>query len=325
MVGSKLLTTQTQNCCCFRYLVTGSSFQDLSLQFYRGKSTISYIVHSTCAAIWSHLQPLYMPQPTEESWKQISKRYYELWNLPNCIGSLDGKHFRIQCSPNTGSTDYNYKGFFSIVLMALSDADGMFTAIDVGDYGRNSDGAVFRKSTIGKLLQDNKLKIPEATHLPGEANDNPFPFYFVADEAFPLQHNIMRPFPKRVLNDARRIFNFRLSRGRKSVECSFGMLTSKFRLFDRPMYTNRSNAVQTIKTACVLHNFIRRREGQPYVPQEFNKCSVVPALSDNSTFSENNNLNAANRLRNKLGEYFLKPTGAIPTQWRCVGLQDPAI
>lgn len=46
----KLLTTQTKN-CCFCYLVTGSSIQDLSLPFYRGKSTISYIVYSTCAAM----------------------------------------------------------------------------------------------------------------------------------------------------------------------------------------------------------------------------------------------------------------------------------
>ena len=37
-------------------------------------------------------------------------------------------------------------------LMALSDVDGLFTAIDIENYGRNSDAAVFRKSAIGQLV-----------------------------------------------------------------------------------------------------------------------------------------------------------------------------
>lgn len=45
----------------------------------------------------------------------------------NCNGSLDGKHCSIFA--NTGSTDYNYTGIFSTVLMGLYDKNGMFTAI----------------------------------------------------------------------------------------------------------------------------------------------------------------------------------------------------
>lgn len=82
---------------CFRYLATGSSFVDLAQQFYRGKSTIGKIVRSMCNAIWTVLQPIYMPMPNEEMWREKAKRYFELWNLPNCIGSIDGKHIRIKC------------------------------------------------------------------------------------------------------------------------------------------------------------------------------------------------------------------------------------
>lgn len=48
-----------------------------------------------------------MPIPTEEKWMSIANQYYRLWNLPNCVGSIDGKHIRIQKVPNTGSTNFN--------------------------------------------------------------------------------------------------------------------------------------------------------------------------------------------------------------------------
>lgn len=74
-----------------------------------------------------------MPIPTINKWTNVSDRFYELWNIPNCIGAIDGKHFKIKCRPNTGPTYYNYKQYFSVVLMACVDADGLFMTIDVDD------------------------------------------------------------------------------------------------------------------------------------------------------------------------------------------------
>jgi hypothetical protein len=112
--------------------------------------------------------------------------------------------------------------------MAVADANGLFTVIDVGDLGRNSDGAVFLHSSFGELLKQSKLNILPPTILPGETNDEKFPYHLVGDEAFPLLPYLMRPYPKRALNDAKGIFKFSLSRGRKSVECTFGMLQPEF-------------------------------------------------------------------------------------------------
>lgn len=164
----------------------------------RGDNTIGIIVKECSEAIWQILQPIYMPVPKEETWKSIAKRYYELWDLPNCIGSVDGKHCRIKKFDKTASLHYNYKSFFSVVLMGCADADGIFTTIDVGEAGRFSDGAVFKASNLGKLLDTDKLHTPKPTPMPNDAFD--FPFYMVGDEAFPLKINLMRPYPKRVLD-----------------------------------------------------------------------------------------------------------------------------
>lgn len=53
----------------------------------------------------------------------------------------------------------NYKGCRSIVLLELVDADYKFTLIDVGSYGRNSDGEIFSKSTIEKMLENKTLNV----------------------------------------------------------------------------------------------------------------------------------------------------------------------
>jgi hypothetical protein len=48
----------------------------------------------------------------------------------------------------SGSLFYNYKHSFSILLLALVDANYCFIAADVGTVGKSSDSSVFKKSNI---------------------------------------------------------------------------------------------------------------------------------------------------------------------------------
>ena len=40
------------------------------------------------------------PPRTTDDWKNIAKDFYEIWNLPHCIGAIDGKHV------NKGANQY---------------------------------------------------------------------------------------------------------------------------------------------------------------------------------------------------------------------------
>lgn len=80
-----------------------------------------------------------LPTPTMEQFKVNAEKYFLKWNYPNCIGAIDGKHVRIKCPNSSGSSFFNYKDFFSVVLLAIVDADCKFVAIDVGSYGREGD------------------------------------------------------------------------------------------------------------------------------------------------------------------------------------------
>ena len=98
------------------------------------------------------------------------------WNFPNCGGAIDGKHVRIVPPPHSGSQFFNYKGFNSIVLMAVVSAQYEFLYVDVGKNGRMSDGGAFRQTEFGDRLQDEDLALP-----PDADNVEGLPSVFLAD------------------------------------------------------------------------------------------------------------------------------------------------
>ena len=120
---------------CLRYLATGDSYKSIAFSYRVGVSTVHYAVKNVCDAIYKQLASIYLPCPTEETWRNVAKRDEQIWNFPHCIGSLDGKHIQMQAPPNSGSLYFNYKGTFSLVLLALVDADYKFLVVDIGNFG----------------------------------------------------------------------------------------------------------------------------------------------------------------------------------------------
>jgi hypothetical protein len=67
---------------------------------------------------------------------------------------------------NSGSQHFNYKQYHSIVLQAVLDANLKFVTVDVGAYGKQSDGGTLRNSALYQSLETRSLKVPEDRVLP---------------------------------------------------------------------------------------------------------------------------------------------------------------
>ena len=200
-----------------RYLASGDSYHSLMYGFRVPHNSISLIVKEVCNAIVDEYADEVIEAPTtEQQWRRTADQFSRRWQFHHCLGAIDGKHIAIQCPRKAGSEFYNYKGFHSIILMALVDADYKFSWVDVGSNGSAGDAQVFNKSELKECLEADTVGVPAPEPLPHD--DKCMPFFIVGDDAFALRTWLMKPFSKRELTLAETIFNYRLSRARRIVK-----------------------------------------------------------------------------------------------------------
>ncbi|KAL3208314.1 hypothetical protein MRX96_039202 [Rhipicephalus microplus] len=91
-------------------------------------------------------------------------------------------------------------------------------------------------------------------------NEGPLPYFFVREEAFPLKEYVMGPYARRTLHEdksyERRVFNYRMSRARHTIENTFGILAQRWRVLRRPIKVKEVNIKAYIGACIVLHNIL---------------------------------------------------------------------
>ncbi|KAH8021172.1 hypothetical protein HPB51_012567 [Rhipicephalus microplus] len=322
------------------YLASGLDICNVALAYPVGIETARRSIHLICRAIWARLKDHFMKVPTKADWAKIAGDFTRRWQFPNCLGAVDGKHVAITCPPKSGSAFFNYKGTFSIVLMEKVpfDSSSKFVLVDNGAEGRQSDGGVFKNTKFGKALTKGQLDIPSLGQLPGTTKVAPYAF--VGDEAFQLRRDFMRPFPARLLEDERRVFNYRLSRARRCAENAFGITAARWRILLRNIQLPPKNVDYVVKAACVLHNFLAvlNEESDQILDQEDRFGNVVPGRwrqgiqqtsgqghVDPCYFplegSQSRNFSAdAADAKTLFSAYFCSSAGEVPWQWHQPGV-----
>ncbi|XP_049766313.1 uncharacterized protein LOC126095580 [Schistocerca cancellata] len=258
---------------------------------------------------------------SKDLWLASAERFHKRANFPHCVGAVNGKHIRIVKPTSSGSLYYNYKNYFSILLLAVCDSTYKFLFIDVGAYGKSSDSIVFRNTVLNNKLQDGTLDLPAPKQL-SLSFERPTPFMLVGDEGFGMSKFILRPYGGKYLDIKKRVFNYRLCRARRYIECTFGILANKWRIFYRPLDVKLDVAESIVKTCCLLHNFVRDRDGI-----QFEDTVTIQGLQDMSPCLVRGG-NIANGIREDFAYYFISPEGEVPWQLQkiCVYLieQNPS-
>jgi len=224
----------------------------------------------------------------------------------------------MKAPPCAGSLFYNYKGTHSNVVMAIVNANYCFVVVDIGAYGRNSDGGTFAKSVFGRALLSGSVNLPNDSNVQGLGV---MPHVIVGDEAFPLKTFLMRPYPGRGLTDGERNFNYRLSRARRVSENAFGIMASRWRIFHRVMEQRPDTVDEIVKATVVLHNFLMRDQHREQYVGGFD-CDVDSCPDDSADRGGLATLQRtgcrasaqAFTVRNNFRDYFLSDAGKLPWQ-----------
>lgn len=182
---------------------------------------------------------------------------------------------------------------------------------------------------MGQKFEKHEMNVPDAELL--TIDGMPLPYVLVGDEAFQLTDYLLRPYPGRGgLNKDKTIFNYRLSRARRTIENSFGLLVSLWRILKKPIEATVDNITHIVKAIICLHNWLRKRdEDNNYIQENMvdrhGENGFVPglwrdevgnhsALQDARIHGNNLSSRAAVTIRNEFCDYF-NAEGDVPWQY----------
>lgn len=137
----------------------------------------------------------------------------------------------------------------------------------------------------------------------------------------------MKPFSSRNQEIDERVFNYRLSRARRTIENSFGILSARFRVLRTNIEIKAVNVNNVVAAACVSHNFLLSRNSRElyappnFVDRETENGEILPGEWRMEHESEPNISQITGRLnkralenRNELKDYFMYE-GAVEFQY----------
>ena len=127
-----------------KHLASSNIYKSLQYSFPVAHNTISLFISEICQVLIDEYQHEVFAFPTNsDERKEVAQKYGERWSFHHTSGALDGKHIAIRSPRPSGTLYYDYKSFFSIILLALLDADYKFIWADVGVQGSSSDAQIF--------------------------------------------------------------------------------------------------------------------------------------------------------------------------------------
>ena len=97
---------------------------------------------------------------------------------------------------------------------------------------------------MGKGFENYSFNIPKPSNVNGI--DGALPYFLVGDEIFPLKKWLLRPYPSPLDDESKKIYNYRISRARRTIENTFGIMVARWRIFRRPIRADE----KTVESAC---------------------------------------------------------------------------
>ncbi|XP_034487551.1 protein ANTAGONIST OF LIKE HETEROCHROMATIN PROTEIN 1-like [Drosophila innubila] len=169
-----------------------AEYQAVGRLFGVSPNSVCNILHEFCRAIVLEFTDEYMtPNFLTESKIDEYVQGFEAIGFPQCLGAIDGCHIEVE-PPAAEATDYhNYKGWNSVVLLALVDYRDRFMFVDIGSPGGCNDSFIFQRYTLCEMIDSCQLLDSKSKEICGVN----VPIFLIGDSAFRFSPKLMKPYP----------------------------------------------------------------------------------------------------------------------------------
>ncbi|CAF2610044.1 unnamed protein product [Rotaria sp. Silwood2] len=237
--------------CALYALGSSSEFRTIGHLFGIGKSTAREIFHEFCSILVDKFFHRFIKFPTTDAEiKETIDGFLIKCGYPLCLGAVDGTHIAIKPPLGFECDYFNYKKYHSIIMLATVNSNLLFTYVNIGAPERCNDSSIYNNCSLSNVIQH-----PIYQNHFMMINNVMVHSHLIADSAFALSSNLMKPFSDRLnMPKTQTLFNYRLSRARCSIERAFGSLKNRFRLLHRKLEHDLNNVINIVKAATIIHN-----------------------------------------------------------------------
>ena len=236
------LSVELQIVLTLRFYATGSFEKVIGDLFGISESVTCVTIHRVTKAI-ACLKSRILRMPHSHEIDLIRRQFYDLSSFPQVIGAIDGSHVRILCpSKDIAQIFYNRKGYYSINVQAVCDAQLLFRNIVARWPGSTHDARIFSNSSLRSDFESNVYA----------------PNVLLGDSGYRCTSYLLTP----ILNPstpAEHRYNTAHIKGRCVIERCFGIWKKRFPCLQLGLRTNINNSLAIIVATAVLHNMAMQR------------------------------------------------------------------
>jgi len=227
-------------CAALRFYATGS-FQIVTGDLENiSQSSISILVKEISEILAKNKEEFVKFPKSAEEVEIENQRFFILGRFPGVVGALDCTHIKIQCPGGESAELFrNRKGFFSINVQAICNANLELTNIVVRWRGSVHDARIFENSAIGMQFEAGLQK-----------------GILLGDNGYPCKCYLLTPLLNPSSGEEHR-YNRAHIKCRTTIERTFGIWKRMFPCLSFGLRLKVSTSLTVIVATAVLYNFAR--------------------------------------------------------------------
>ncbi len=238
------LSPKQQLLLALHFLATNGFYHLVGDSNGPSKATVCRVIQRVVNAINDEYFHQTVKFPEGQEARNVALQFYQIAGIPGLIGCLDGSHFPIKKPSENEEQFVNRHGDHSINALLVCGPDFHTYFLSVNWPGSVHDARVLRNSELYRQFQNGFRPIPHSRLL--------------ADSAYPLTEWLIPPLLKDNPTEQEQRFNNAHRQTRVRVECSIGILKTRFQCLQKLQVKTPTYAAKVIKCCVILNNLLLR-------------------------------------------------------------------